>query len=262
VERERPHDRWTAIHALSVTFPIACEILRPLIPGFALSGVVQAVVPHNEMSCLLPGHRPRSIVTALALGAASSCCSYSAVALARSPFRKGVHFTAAMAFEPASTNFAAEATTIILTPLGIAAPEHGNCQRWVCGPPGVGAIIKQTQQSRPSPYSARELDVVSCWSHVGLCPPMTKRPILTTAGGDPLERRAFLLRSPSPVRLARPAGASQIVSKQTFVLQHGDIKFGLNVHDGAGPRPRHGVLPSALMDRTIWRYPAAGPLAM
>ena len=94
------------------------EILWPLILGFALSGVVQAVVSHSEMSRLLPDDRPRSILIALGLGAASSSCSYAAVALARSLFRKGANFTAAMAFELASTNLVLELSIIILVLLG------------------------------------------------------------------------------------------------------------------------------------------------
>jgi uncharacterized membrane protein YraQ (UPF0718 family) len=92
--------------------------LWPLILGFALSVVVQAVVSHREMARLLPDDRPRSIATALALGAASSSCSYAAVALARALFRKGANFTAAMAFETASTNLVAELTIIMLAFLG------------------------------------------------------------------------------------------------------------------------------------------------
>jgi len=94
------------------------EILWPLILGFALSGVVQAVVSHSEMSRLLPNDRPRSILIALGLGAASSSCSYAAVALARSLFRKGANFTAAMAFELASTNLVVELSSIIIVLLG------------------------------------------------------------------------------------------------------------------------------------------------
>jgi uncharacterized membrane protein YraQ (UPF0718 family) len=70
------------------------------------------------MSQLLPDDRPRSIATALALGAASSSCSYAAVALARSIFRKGAHFTAAMAFEMASTNLVLELSIIMVALLG------------------------------------------------------------------------------------------------------------------------------------------------
>src|SRR5438128_2727282 len=105
-------------HALGIAFAMGWEILWPLILGFALSAVVQAVVSHRQMSRLLPDDRPRSIATALALGAASSSCSYAAVALARSLFRKGAHFTAAMAFELASTNLVAELSIIMLVLLG------------------------------------------------------------------------------------------------------------------------------------------------
>src|SRR5437660_650060 len=102
------------IRALSMAFSMGWEILWPLILGFALSAVVQAVVSHREMSRLLPDDGPPSILTALALGAASSSCSYAAVALARSLFRKGANFTAAMAFELASTNLVLELGIIML----------------------------------------------------------------------------------------------------------------------------------------------------
>jgi hypothetical protein len=90
--------------ALWMAFAMGWEILWPLIFGFALSGVVQAVVIKGEMGRLLPDASLRSIVIATALGAVSSSCSYAAVALARSIFRKGADFVAAMAFQFASTN--------------------------------------------------------------------------------------------------------------------------------------------------------------
>src|SRR5258706_14369328 len=104
--------------ALSTAVAMGWEILWPLILGFFLSAVVQAVVSHSEMSRLLPDDRPRSIATALALGAASSSCSYAAVALARSLFRKGANFTAAIAFELASTNLVAELSIILIVLMG------------------------------------------------------------------------------------------------------------------------------------------------
>ena len=106
------------IRALEIALAMGWEILWPLILGFALSAVVQAVVSHQQMSRLLPDDRPRSIATALALGAASSSCSYAAVALARSIFRKGAHFTTAIAFEMASTNLVLELSTIMVALLG------------------------------------------------------------------------------------------------------------------------------------------------
>src|SRR5262249_1653852 len=95
-------------HALWIAFAMFWEILWPLILGFGLSGVVQAVVSKGEMSKLLPDDLPKTLAIATGLGAASSSCSYAAVALARSIFRRGANFTAAMAFELASTNLVAE----------------------------------------------------------------------------------------------------------------------------------------------------------
>src|SRR6202158_4386752 len=106
------------LRALGMAFAMGWEILWPLILGFALSAVVQAVVSHREMARLLPDDRPRSIATALALGAASSSCSYAAVALARSLFRKGADFTAAMAFQFASTNLVVELGIILAVLIG------------------------------------------------------------------------------------------------------------------------------------------------
>jgi hypothetical protein len=106
------------LRALGMAFAMGWEILWPLILGFTLSAIVQAVVSHREMARLLPDDRPRSIGKALALGAASSSCSYAAVAIARSLFRKGADFTAAMAFEMASTNLVVELAIIMLVFLG------------------------------------------------------------------------------------------------------------------------------------------------
>src|ERR671926_1988531 len=89
------HELW---QALSFAFGMFWEILWALILGFALSGVVQAVVSKAEMRRLLPDDSPHSLAVATGLGAASSSCSYAAVALARSIFRKGADFSAAMAF--------------------------------------------------------------------------------------------------------------------------------------------------------------------
>src|SRR5438445_548795 len=106
------------VQALGMAFAMGWEILWPLILGFALSAVVQAVVSHSEMSRLLPDDSPRSIAIALGLGAASSSCSYAAVALSRSLFRKGANFTAAMAFELASTNLVLELSIILIVLMG------------------------------------------------------------------------------------------------------------------------------------------------
>src|SRR2546427_12748655 len=94
------------------------EVLWALILGFTLSGAIQAVVSKREMRRLMPDDSPKTLVVASGLGAASSSCSYASVALARSLFRKGANFTAAMVFEIASTNLVIELGIIMWLLLG------------------------------------------------------------------------------------------------------------------------------------------------
>jgi uncharacterized protein len=105
-------------HALMMSFTMAWEILWALILGFWLSAIIQAVVSKEEMSRLLPDDSPRTIAVACGLGAASSSCSYAAVALARSMFRKRANFTAAMAFQFASTNLVLELGILLAVLMG------------------------------------------------------------------------------------------------------------------------------------------------
>ena len=104
--------------ALSFAFAMFWEILWALVLGFALSAVVQAVVSKREMSRLLPDPSPKSLTKATLLGAASSSCSYAAVALARSLFRKGADFTSSIVFEFASTNLVIELGIVMTILLG------------------------------------------------------------------------------------------------------------------------------------------------
>jgi uncharacterized protein len=105
-------------HALSITGSMAWEITWALILGFGLSAVVQALVRKSTIVRLLGDDRPRTLAVAAGLGAASSSCSYAAVALARALFRKGASFTAAMAFEIASTNLVIELGVILALLMG------------------------------------------------------------------------------------------------------------------------------------------------
>src|SRR5256885_13429113 len=106
------------LQSFSMAFAMFWEILWALILGFGLSAVVQAVVSKREMTKLLPDDSARSITVACGLGAASSSCSYAAVALARSIFRKGANFTSAMAFQFASTNLVIELGIIMIVLMG------------------------------------------------------------------------------------------------------------------------------------------------
>jgi uncharacterized protein len=105
-------------HALSIAGSMTWEILWALILGFALSAVIQAVVRKSTIVRLLGDRSAKTLAVAAGLGAASSSCSYAAVALARSLFRKGADFTAAMAFEIASTNLVVELGIILALLMG------------------------------------------------------------------------------------------------------------------------------------------------
>ncbi len=106
------------LQAVSTAFSMFWEILWPLILGFALSGIVQAVVSHQSMAKTLGCNGPKCLTFATLFGIASSSCSYAAVALARSIFQKGASFTSAMAFELASTNLVIELGIILIVLMG------------------------------------------------------------------------------------------------------------------------------------------------
>ncbi|MDQ6708998.1 MAG: permease [Candidatus Dormibacteraeota bacterium] len=105
-------------HALFVAFSMFWEILWPLALGFLLSAVIQTVISRKAVAGALGTDSPRSIALATGLGAASSSCSYAAVAIGRSLFQKGATFTNAIIFEFASTNLVFELGLILLILLG------------------------------------------------------------------------------------------------------------------------------------------------
>ncbi len=112
------HMLMAVAHALRMAAMMGWQMLWALILGFTLSAVVQATVSRERVASLMPDARPRSIAVAAGLGAASSSCSYAAVALARTLFRKGADFRAAMAFEFASTNLVFELGLSLIVLLG------------------------------------------------------------------------------------------------------------------------------------------------
>jgi uncharacterized membrane protein YraQ (UPF0718 family) len=105
-------------HALAIAASMTWEILWALILGFTLSAVVQAVVRRESVVRALGSDSPAALLRATGLGMASSSCSYAAVALARSLFRKGASFTAAMVFEIASTNLVLELGILLALLMG------------------------------------------------------------------------------------------------------------------------------------------------
>jgi uncharacterized protein len=103
---------------LWMAFQMAWEVGWALVLGFLLSGVVQAWIPRSRMQEALGGRDLRAVARATAFGAASSSCSYAAVAIAKSIFQKGGSLATAMAFQFASTNLVFEIGIVMWIFLG------------------------------------------------------------------------------------------------------------------------------------------------
>lgn len=106
------------VHALRVTGTMTWQILWALIFGFVLAAVIQSLVSRQGVARVLGNSRPRTLVLASLLGIASSSCSYAAVAIARSLFRRGADFVSSMAFEVASTNLVVELGVVLAVLIG------------------------------------------------------------------------------------------------------------------------------------------------
>jgi hypothetical protein len=103
---------------LGNTFLMAWEVWWALVLGFAISAIVQAWVPRARIQAALGGSGPRPIALATGLGAASSSCSYAAIAIAKSLFEKGASAASALTFQFASTNLVVELGAVIWLLIG------------------------------------------------------------------------------------------------------------------------------------------------
>jgi uncharacterized protein len=97
---------------------MAWAVWWALVLGFAISAIVQAWVPRERIERALGGGGLRPIAVATGLGAASSSCSYAAIAIAKSLFQKGASAASALAFQFASTNLVVELGAVIWVLLG------------------------------------------------------------------------------------------------------------------------------------------------
>ena len=105
-------------HGLRDSFLMAWEVWWALVLGFAISAIVQAWVPRQRVEGLMSGSGARSIGWATGLGAASSSCSYAAIAIAKSLFQKGASAASALAFQFASTNLVWELGLVLWVLIG------------------------------------------------------------------------------------------------------------------------------------------------
>jgi hypothetical protein len=105
-------------HGARDSLLMAWEVWWALVLGFAISAVVQAWVPRARIERSLAGSGPRAVALATGLGAASSSCSYAAIAIAKSLFQKGASATTALAFQFASTNLVWELGLVLWVLIG------------------------------------------------------------------------------------------------------------------------------------------------
>jgi uncharacterized protein len=105
-------------HGLRDSFLMAWEVWWALVLGFAISAIVQAWVPRERIEGLMSGSDARSIGWATGLGAASSSCSYAAIAIAKSLFQKGASAASTLAFQFASTNLVWELGLVLWVLIG------------------------------------------------------------------------------------------------------------------------------------------------
>ncbi|MGH2868474.1 MAG: permease [Solirubrobacteraceae bacterium] len=105
-------------HGLRDSFLMAWEVWWALVLGFAISAIVQAWVPRERIEGLMSGSDARSVGWATGLGAASSSCSYAAIAIAKSLFQKGASTASTLAFQFASTNLVWELGLLLWVLIG------------------------------------------------------------------------------------------------------------------------------------------------
>jgi len=105
-------------HGLRDSFLMAWEVWWALVLGFTISAIVQAWVPRERIEGLMSGSNARSIGWATGVGAASSSCSYAAIAIAKSLFQKGASAASALAFQFASTNLVWELGLVLWVLIG------------------------------------------------------------------------------------------------------------------------------------------------
>jgi uncharacterized membrane protein YraQ (UPF0718 family)/YHS domain-containing protein len=105
-------------HGIRDSLLMAWTVWWALVVGFAVSAIVQAWVPRQRIERALSGSGARPVALAGGLGAASSSCSYAAVAIAKSLFQKGASAATALAFQFASTNLVWELGLVLWVLIG------------------------------------------------------------------------------------------------------------------------------------------------
>src|SRR3977135_3783403 len=145
------------LHALQISIFMLWEVFWPLALGFLLSAMVQTVVSKRAVASALGKPDLKGFVLSLGLGAASSSCSYAAVAVARALFRRGANFVNAIIFEFSSTNLVFELGLVLLILLGwqfVAAEFAGGLLMAVI----LWTILRRTRRQRMGEEARRQAE--------------------------------------------------------------------------------------------------------
>ncbi|HET9073055.1 MAG TPA: permease [Solirubrobacteraceae bacterium] len=147
-------------HGLRDALLMGWEVGWALVFGFLISAVVQAWVPRERIERALSGGGPRPVAIATGLGAASSSCSYAAVAIAKSLFQKGASAASALAFQFASTNLVWELGLVLWVLIGwqfTVAEYLGGIVMIVLMAVGLRLVVSRAQEERAREH-ARQAD--------------------------------------------------------------------------------------------------------
>jgi uncharacterized membrane protein YraQ (UPF0718 family)/YHS domain-containing protein len=256
--------RWLG-RALSDGLLMAYQVWWALVLGFLISAVVQAWVPRSRIERSLAGDGVRPAFLATGLGAASSSCSYAAVAIARSLFAKGASARSALAFQFASTNLVWELAVVLWVLMGwrFAAAEYAGglmliAVMWLLArrfvPVGVEVAARRHAQaadaghqhhaaSSQGPWRAR-LTSADAWSDVAhnfrgdwrmLWREIVLGFALAGAAGtvphDVLDR-LFLSDAPWALRLSENVVLGPLVAVLSFVCSIGNVPLAAVLWSG------------------------------
>jgi uncharacterized membrane protein YraQ (UPF0718 family)/YHS domain-containing protein len=255
----------TVWHGLSNALLMAWTVWWALVFGFAISAIVQAWVPRARIERALGGSGARPVALASALGAASSSCSYAAVAIARSLLAKGASAASSLAFQFASTNLVVELGIVIWILLGwqfALAELLGGLLLIAITTLLLRAFVSRRleQQAREHARSAepghqhhsagermsirRRLKSVSAWSDVAHNFrndwTMLYREIaigFLLAGfigllGNDFFNSLFIVHAPQPLRLAENVLVGPLIAVLSFVCSVGNIPLAAVLWSG------------------------------
>ncbi|MFB6279214.1 MAG: permease [Salinibacter sp.] len=106
------------VEALRIGFGFLWTAAWAIIMGLTITSLVQVYVSKERMAQVLGDGSIGSLVKATLFGAASSGCSFGAVAIGKGLFKKGAHVVNFLAFMFASTNLIVELGLMIVILLG------------------------------------------------------------------------------------------------------------------------------------------------